>query len=63
MKKLNLIESILIVIGLIMFGVGSKVQSVNTALPWLQYAGLGLVFVTGLGDAIYRVVTKHSFLK
>ncbi|BDZ31446.1 hypothetical protein RA086_09530 [Lactiplantibacillus sp. WILCCON 0030] len=63
MKKLNIIESILIVLGLVLFGVGSKIESVHQAAPWLQYAGLILVFITGLSDAIYRIVAKKSFLK
>ncbi|MFC6294807.1 hypothetical protein ACFQH1_06300 [Lactiplantibacillus daoliensis] len=63
MKTLNIIESIVIVVGLIMFGLGSKVASIQQAAPWLQYAGLILVFVTGLSDAIYRIVAKKSFLK
>jgi len=62
-KKLNIIESILIVLGLVLFGVGSKIESVHQAAPWLQYAGLILVFITGLSDAIYRIVAKKSFLK
>lgn len=63
MRTLNIIESIIIVIGLIMFGVGSKIEAVHQAAPWLQYAGLILVFITGLSDAIYRIVAKKSFLK
>jgi len=63
MKTLNIVESIIIVIGLVMFGVGSKIEVVHQAAPWLQYAGLILVFITGLSDAIYRIVAKKSFLK
>ncbi|MFC6181514.1 hypothetical protein [Lactiplantibacillus daowaiensis] len=63
MKTLNLIESLLILIGLIIFGIGSKVDSINQAWPWLKIAGLGLIFLVGLSDAIYRLVTRKSFLK
>ncbi|VDG19109.1 hypothetical protein [Lactiplantibacillus mudanjiangensis] len=63
MKNLNIIESILILIGLLVFGIGSKIDSINQAWPWLKIAGLGLVFVVGLSDAIYRLVTRKSFLK
>ena len=63
MRTLNLVESILIVFGLILFGAGSQVVTIKDSLPWLQYVGLGIVFVTGLGDAIYRIVTKKSFFK
>ncbi|WP_137624675.1 hypothetical protein [Lactiplantibacillus pingfangensis] len=63
MRALNIIESIIIVVGLVMFGLGSKVETIHQAAPWLQYAGLILVFITGLSDAVYRIVTKKSFLK
>ncbi|MFB9770249.1 hypothetical protein ACFFLI_10285 [Lactiplantibacillus modestisalitolerans] len=58
-----MVESILILFGLILFGVGSQVASLKTNVPWLQYAGLGLVFVVGLSDAIYRLATHKSFFK
>ncbi|ASG80793.1 MULTISPECIES: hypothetical protein [Lactiplantibacillus] len=63
MRKLNIIESIIIVVGLIVFWLGSEVQAIEQQVPWLQFAGLIVVFVTGLADAIYRVVTKRSFFK
>ena len=63
MKTLNMVESIRILMGLILFGVGNKGATVSQNYPWVQYLGLGLVFVTGLSDAIYRLVTKKSFLK
>lgn len=63
MRTLNIIESIIIVVGLAMFGFGSRVASIQQAAPWLQYAGLILVFITGLSDAIYRIVSKKSFFK
>ncbi|RRK11534.1 hypothetical protein D1831_02260 [Lactiplantibacillus garii] len=63
MRTLNLVESVLIVLGLILFGIGSQVASINHSLPWLQYVGLGVVFFTGLGDALYRIIAKKSFFK
>ncbi|XUP00482.1 hypothetical protein AGMB00912_02083 [Lactiplantibacillus argentoratensis] len=63
MRKLNIIESIIIVLGLLVFWLGSEVAVIKQQLPWLQFAGLIVVFVTGLADAIYRVVTKRSFFK
>jgi len=63
MRKLNIIESITIVVGLLVFWLGSEVTVINQQLPWLQFVGLIVVFVTGLADAIYRVVTKRSFFK
>ncbi|MDO7805237.1 hypothetical protein Q7Q91_09625 [Lactiplantibacillus pentosus] len=63
MRKLNIIESIIIVVGLIVFWLGSEVPAIEQQVPWLQFAGLIVVFVTGLADAIYRVVTKRSFFK
>ena len=63
MRKLNIIESMIIVFGLALYGIGSQFASVDQQWPWLQYVGLIIVFVTGLADAVYRVVTKHSFFK
>lgn len=63
MRKLNIIESIIIVLGLLVFWLGSEVTVIRQQLPWLQFARLIVVFVTGLADAIYRVVTKRSFFK
>ena len=63
MRKLNIIESIIIVLGLLVFWLGSEVTVIRQQLPWLHFAGLIVVFVTGLADAIYRVVTKRSFFK
>jgi len=63
MRKLNIIESIIIVFGLILYGIGSQIDSIDQQWPWLQYLGLIIVFVTGLADAVYRVVAKHSFFK
>jgi len=63
LKTLNLVESLLIVIGLLIFGIGSRIDSLDQAWPWLKFAGLGLVFIVGLSDAIYRLVTRKSFLK
>ncbi|WP_260188732.1 hypothetical protein, partial [Lactiplantibacillus plantarum] len=47
----------------LVFWLGSEVTVIRQQLPWLQFAGLIVVFVTGLADAIYRVVTKRSFFK
>ncbi|WP_048000224.1 hypothetical protein [Lactiplantibacillus herbarum] len=63
MRKLNIIESIIIIFGLVLYGIGSQIASVDQQWPWLQYVGLIIVFVTGLADAVYRVVTKRSFFK
>ena len=63
MRRLNVIESIIIVVGLLVFWLGSEVTAINQQLPLLQFVGLIVVFVTGLADAIYRVVTKRSFFK
>jgi uncharacterized membrane protein SirB2 len=63
LKTLNLVESLLIVAGLIVFAIGSKVPSIDQAWPWLKFVGLILVFIVGLSDAIYRLVTRKSFLK
>ena len=59
MRKLNIIESIIIVLGLLVFWLGSEVTVIRQQLPWLQFAGLIVVFVTGLADAIYRFVTTR----
>ncbi|CAM3093953.1 hypothetical protein [Lactiplantibacillus plajomi] len=63
MRKLNIIESLIIVAGLIIFGIGNQVAVVQQNYPWVEYLGLVIVFITGLSDAIYRIVTKKSFFK
>ncbi|WP_318765729.1 hypothetical protein [Lactiplantibacillus carotarum] len=63
MRTLNVVESIIIVFGLALFAIGDKVATISQNYPWVQYLGLIIVLVTGLGDAIYRLVTKKSFFK